>query len=357
MIIDAHAHVFPHFVGASGYKDPSTHLMMQQAKVHTWWGRMVTSTMDEQYMPMPGEEVGFRVGKYGRYYWTKNGRECWLQRFPPIMEEMEWPPERMVAFMDSVGVDVAVLQAGYMEMNYCRRYFAECIKKWPGRFVGTVTVDYDIQKGEDYRRAELQKIQDSVLELNMRGVYQGYPKGQEIDDRQFDPFWRELSELGIPHIFLTGFQPKNDYLDSLGRIARVLEKFPDLKIVIGHLGGNVRDRSNPNYTNTPEELMEILRMKNVYFEVGYVLAYENWDVWGNDYKYPYPLHTQLVKKIYDEIGAERMLWASDMPNLYRTCTYLQCLDLVRLHFDFLSPEEKEMVLWKNAAKLFGIKIT
>ena len=354
MIIDAHAHVFPHFGGASGYPDARAHLAIQQAKVQTWWGRMVSSTLDEQYLPLPGEGVDFKVGRYGRYRWTKKGEDCWLQRFPPIMDEMEWPAERMVAFMDSVGVDVAVLQAGYMEMNYCREYFFHSIQNWPGRFVGTVTVDYDMNKSDDYRKAELRKLRQSVLERNMRGVYQGYPKGQPIDDRGFDPFWRELSDLGIPHIFLTGFQPKGDYLDSLERIAIVLERFPDLKIVIGHLGGNVRPASHPDYTHSPEELMKVLKKRNAYFEVGYVLAFENWEVWGQDYEYPFPLHTLFIKRIYEEIGAERLLWGSDMPNIYRTCTYLQCLDLVRLHFDFLAPGEKDLILGKNAARVFGI---
>lgn len=53
MIIDANAHAFPHFAGASGYRDARTHLAMQQSKLHTWWGRMVSNTMEEQYMPLP----------------------------------------------------------------------------------------------------------------------------------------------------------------------------------------------------------------------------------------------------------------------------------------------------------------
>ena len=95
-----------------------------------------------------------------------------------------------------------------------------------------------------------------------------------------------------------------------------------------------------------------MRLPNAYFEVGYVLAYENRNVWGRNYEYPYPLHRELIKEIYDEIGAERLLWGSDMPNIYRTCTYQQCLDLVRVHFDFMSKNERDLVLGDNAYKLF-----
>lgn len=117
----------------------------------------------------------------------------------------------------------------------------------------------------------------------------------------------------------------------------------------------LRASSDPNYTDSPKELLKILKLPNVYFEVGYVLAYENWDIWKENSLYPYPLHTRVIKMVYDEVGAERLLWASDMPNLYRTCTYEQCLDLVRIHIDFLSEEEKSQVLGGNAARLFRVR--
>ena len=111
MIIDAHAHIFPHHGGASGFKDIPTHLRAQQSTMANYWGRMLTNTLDPQYIPGPEEQVNFRVGQYGRYYWTKMGKEVWLQRFPPNMVEAEWTPEQMIAFMDFAGVEKAVLQA------------------------------------------------------------------------------------------------------------------------------------------------------------------------------------------------------------------------------------------------------
>jgi len=354
VIIDAHAHVFPHHGSPAGYKDIKTHLMMQQALIERFWGRMITNTLDKKYVPYSDEDVNFRVGKYGRYEWTKHGKECWLQRFPTIMVEMEFPPEHMIALMDGAGVDKAVLQAGYMEMNFCLDYFVDIFKKYPGRFIGTIMTDYDIDKGEDYRKSELMKLRNAVLSAGIRGVHQGYPREQKADDKRFEPFWSEISNLNIPHIFWTGFMPKMQYLDSLERIEKVLRKFPGVIAIIGHLGGNVRPADDPNYTDTPSELINLLKLSNVYFEVGYVLAYENWQFWKENYEYPYPLHTKLIKRVYDEVGPERLLWSSDMPNTYRTCTYLQCMDLVRLHFDFLNKEEKDLVLGGNASKLFKV---
>ncbi len=364
MIIDIHAHAFPHQGGAAGHKDAQTYLMMQQSRVHNWWGRMVTNTLDRKYIPNPGEDVAFRVGKYGRYYWTKHGIECWLQRCPTIMGQMEWPPEQMMAFMDEVGVDKAILQAGgtyagYMEMNYCREYFADCMKRWH-RFFGTITIDYDIQKSEDYREAELRKLRDSVTHTGMRGVIDSYPIGQKIDDDKFEPLWDEISRLKVPYFFIISARPagvtdpKKDYLESLRQVENVLKRFPDVNGIMESLGGNVKPPDDPNYTDTPKALSGYLKLPNAYFEVGYVLAFENWARWKENYEYPYPLHTKMVREMYDQVGAEKFLWGADMPFTYRTCTYRQCLDTVRLHFDFMSEEEKALILGKNAAKLFRI---
>lgn len=356
MIIDAHVHVFPNQAGTAGYKDVETHLMvlrrfMEDAKM---WRRMSSNTIDEKYTPYTDEDINFRVGKFGRYYWTKHGKECWLQRFPAIMVEMEWSPEQMIACMDESGVDKAVLQAEYMEPNYGREYFAKCVKKWPDRFIGTINIDYDINKSEEYRQCELKKMRDSVLKDGMRGVYQGYPRQQKADDDKFDPLWAEMSNLKIPHIFWTGFTAKREYLGSLNSIITVLKKFPNLNVVITHLGGNIKPPSDPNYTDTPNELLSLLKLPNTYFEIGYILAFQNWAVWKENSEYPYPLHNKIIKRVYDEVGAERLLFGSDIPNLYRMCTYKQCLDVIRLHFDFLSEEERNLVLGGNAARLYRI---
>ena len=305
-------------------------------------------------MALPEEDVNFRVGKYGRWYWTKHDRECWLQRYPIIVVEAEWPPEQMIAFMDATGVDKAVLQAGYMEPNYCVEYFSECIKKFPDRFIGTIATNYDIETSEETREIELIKLKDAIQKKRMKGLFQGYPREQNVLDERFEPFWEEISRLKIPQFIWTGFQPKEEYLQSLERLKIILKRYPEMDMIIGHLGGNVRPPDDPNFTNTPQELLGLLEMPNVYFEVGYVLAFENWDIWKENYEYPYPLHNKIIEKVYEAVGADRLLWGSDTPFIYRGCTYKQCQDLVRLHMDFMSEEEKDLVLGGNAQKLFRI---
>lgn len=353
IIVDVHAHVFPSLKNKSGYNDIRLNSQINQNKIRGAWGRMKTNTLDESYIPEPGEDVNFTIDNYGKFHWTKHGKKCWMKRFPAIMQNLEWSPELMIACMDEVGVDKAILQSGYMEMNFEYSYFEEITEKWPERLIGTITIDYDIEKDREYRQKQIDKLKRITTNAGIKGLYQAFPRGQKIDDKKFEPLWKELSNKKIPHFFYVGFQPKEKYLNSLERIEKVLRRFPGLTGIINHLGGNIRPNLDANYTNG-KELLKVLKLPNAYFEVGYVLAYENWKFWKENYQYPYPLHTELIRMIYEDVGCKGFLWGSDMPNLYRTCTYQQCLDLVRLHFDFLDEEERKSVLGENALRAFGL---
>ena len=43
-----------------------------------------------------------------------------------------------------------------------------------------------------------------------------------------------------------------------------------------------------------------------------------------------------------------------MPNVERFCTYRQCLDYVRVHCEFLSGKEKDLILGQNLVDLFQV---
>lgn len=349
MIIDAHIHAFPYLGGASGYKDVATHMKVLQRQVSDSYGKIfITSHTDDKYKPLPDEDVNFRVGKYGKYCWTKHGEECWMQRLPIMVANMEWPPEHMLAYMDWVGVNKGVLQGGYMEKNAERKYIAELVKKWPNRLIGTFRIDYDINKNEEYREMELRKLKDGVKNLGMKGLYEVVPKGQKIDDEKFDPLWGEITSLDIPvwsTNLIRGARYPSEWKTDVSRMENVMKKFPDLNLIIG---------TSLVSTKRPKIFFNLLRLPTVTTEIGYVLAFENWNIWKENSEYPYPLHTKIVEAIYDEFGPEKMMWGSDMPFTFRTCTYRQCLDTVRLHCNFLSEEEKRLVIGGNAARVFKV---
>ena len=356
MIIDNHVHVFPNQAGPAGYPDAKTyHRRLQGFVDRVWRYRMNTSHTDPKYIPEPNEDVGFRVGKYGKWHWRKHGEDCWLQRGPVMIEEPEHSAEQVLAHMDSVCVDMAVLEGGYMEPNYEREVFAPpIIKKWPDRFIGTVSIQYDLSQSDEYLRGEIRKLTQAVEEVGFKGLFSHVPKGQPVDDQRCDPLWKEAARLGIPVCIDTGMNSKDAYFEEIRRIESVCRRFPELNVIDGHVGGNMRHPSDPDYVDNPREFFNLFKMGNFYLEFGCVLIFERWSIWGREYDYPYHRHQAIVKTIYENFGPKNMIWGTDLPWGERVCTYRQNWDLMRLHADFMTEEDRKLVMGDNLARIYKV---
>jgi hypothetical protein len=127
MIIDCHAHVFMHWITATGHPTRETHKRYMQ--------RMVTRTVASTFRARDGakadtkalyrtddtgwtglKDVDFRVGKYGQLEFTDKGEDYVIQYMPVGMQEMVAPPELMLAQMMTIA-------------RYSSRTLTQCIGK------------------------------------------------------------------------------------------------------------------------------------------------------------------------------------------------------------------------------------
>jgi len=354
MKIDVHAHVFPDMRGPSGYATAEDHLAVQQASLASFWGRMRSSTTEERYKPLSGEDIDFRIDRFGKYRWKKHGRDCWLQRFPSILEYPAWSPEQMLACMDEALVDIALLHTGYMEDNYCYEYYGEVVREWAGRFLATVTVNFDARANDACLERELEKLAVSRETIDARAAFNCFPRLQPFDHPRAARFWEALRDLGMPHIVITGFGVEATFRRQIGELWRIAEQYPTVDLVITHLGGQIVDPGCFPSFDPVGEMLPLLRKPNVWFEVGYVLAFEDESIWNESSRFPFPAHTNIIKRIYDHVGADRLLWQSDMPHLLRICTYKQSLELLSHHMSFLSGSEIAAITGGNASRLLRL---
>lgn len=58
-----------------------------------------------------------------------------MQIYPPSLINNEALPQRMIAEMNQVGVDIGVLQCDHIYSNL-DKYFSDAMKAYPGRFIG-----------------------------------------------------------------------------------------------------------------------------------------------------------------------------------------------------------------------------
>ena len=356
MIIDNHIHIFPDQAGPDVGPDPARHVAQLQKSVANFWGRMVSSHTDSKFIPAAEEDVDFTVGRHGRYYWRKREESCWLQRGPAFMTKMESTPEQIIAHMDAAGVDMGVIQADYDYVDFDtgrETYFLNAVKTRPDRLIATAAVDYRLSNSDDFLEGQIINLTHAVNDYGFRALFLG---GEAIPDPldhpRADPLWEEAVRLGVPAYVNTGFCSRDMYLEQLRGLKAVLDRYPDLNVIDSHVGGHILHPSHPQYVESPTELFPLLETGQFYLEVGYVLAYEDYRIWGPDSLYPYPGHSNIIQEVYKRFGP-MMVWGSDLPWCYRTCTYQQSVDLVRLHTPYMTDGDRELVLGGNLSRLLA----
>jgi predicted TIM-barrel fold metal-dependent hydrolase len=271
---------------------------------------------------------------------------------PVGMQEMVAPPELMLAQMTYAGVDHCLLQAGgaygaMTEMNA----FAQ--QQYPGRMTGMMHVD-EAMAGS---AAELARVDHAFHALKLRGLYfnveslsrHGFP--WPIDAEQMMPLWDRLARLGIVLCLEPSAAPSYDAAGYLGHIAalrRILARHRDLKVHLAMSPPVALFAQNGRY-DFPDDLAAVYQHERLMLEVMFPITY------GGLWDYPYPEAQALIESLRDRLGAARLMWGSDMPNVERFCTYRQSLDYLRKYCPFLTPHEKDLILGDNCAAFYDIK--
>ena len=171
-----------------------------------------------------------------------------------------YDPEEQLRDMDEAGIDVAALSCviGWdSPLEDCRLIndtYATLQRRYPGRFVGLAHLPLVIDTP-----AALAELDRAIGELGLRGVtITSQVNGLPLDSPKLFEFYEKVTELRIP-IFVHPAMPPQGYewirdydlsrivgreLDLALQVTRliaagVLDKFPDLKMVIAHFGGGI----------------------------------------------------------------------------------------------------------------------
>ena len=345
MIIDCHAHVFPFLGSACGWKSAEEHQDFLQKYMY--------SSANPEFATKPEFwssrfDINFQVGKFGRMEWAKDGVDYYRQYMPPSLQEQIAGPEFMIAQMEHAGVDMAVLQncKVYGKLN---EYFAECVRKYPDKFVGTG----EINEFEADKESEIEKLRYIVNELGFNALFYEATRFVETDntcgfiDKKFDSFWRDVSDLGIA--VLWNFTSSKAHIEQMRAFAEWADRYSDVQALVS-MGLCVRPFIKNGKVEHPKELFNIFKKPNVYAEIVYPIQ-----AGPVGWEYPFTEASNLIKQQYEELGAHKLCFGSDMPNVERNCTYRQCLTHLTKHCDFIKPSNMELILGGNIARIMKIK--
>ena len=361
MIVDAHGHAFPPMGGPSGFPSAREHMRYVQHGMmfhHQPFRRADDGSRYEAPNPLyDGKDmmldgltdVSFRGGGYGRFAWTVDEVDYTIQYLPPTLTDLNAPPELMVAQMDFIGVDKAVLHNGH-SYGRLNEYLSDCVKKFPERFWALALVDE--WRADD--PSEIDSLDHAIKELGLHALWfqsgnlRIHKRPEMVDDLVFYPFWDRVREMGIPVFwFVTPSIPgREPYMEELAAFDRWNQRYSDIQVMFTH-GLPMFRFMEGGKISVPEEAWKVLEAPNLIIEL--LIPIFQGAVWD----YPYVEAQPIIREYYQRFGADKLAWGSDMPNVERSCTYKQCLDYLRLYSDFIPPADMDKICGDNVARLLA----
>lgn len=192
-----------------------------------------------------------------------------------------------------------------------------------------------------YKSSDLGQLEGFLRKKLIVGVklYTGYQHFYP-NDKRCVPIYKLCLKYGVPVIFhsgdtLSGYikDPKIKYSHPI-HIDETATDFPNLKIVIAHMG-------NPWLIDCAEVLY---KNPNVYADISGLVV-------GDDLDTPYgKLMRGRIRDLINYVGENKLLYGTDWP-LCLMKTYLKFVKGLGL-----SKEKLDQLLYKNARKVFGLKI-
>lgn len=353
-VFDSHAHIIPPLNGASGYHSKKEHLRICQRAMHEHLAQPARRVSDnaivEKRLWNPNDsslagwyDVGFRVGTYGRFVWSQDGEECYIQYLPPYVEKMAVSPEMMKAMMDYAQVSAAVLQCGsvYGKLNrYYRKFMNE--KLWAKNiFYPLARIDEKLA----YTTQVLDELQDLFSDGLLKGLW--FAGDVEHFSSRYDEFWRTIRNLDIPVFIL--FYPDENWIHVFKELGRWAMLFADIRCVLAQ-SFPLSPRVLQSELTMPQYTESIIKDGNIFIEIVYPIGR------GAVEEYPYPISLEAVKKLYQTFGPNKLVWGSDMPMVERYCTYTQSLHYLLNSEIGITHSDMELIVGKNLQRILSNKV-
>ncbi len=235
------------------------------------------------------------------------------QMMPPYMTDGENSVERFIANMDYAGVSGAVITQEYIDGNQ-NGYLLSC-------------------KSDRIKICALyeEKPMEDISGFDGIKICAGRLKDKNLLNHM-EPFSIADEKGKFISIDLADGNEQTEMMQ------KIIEKFPDLKIAIGHFGMVTRE----NWL----EQIALAKNQNVYIESGGI----TW-LFNSEF-YPFASAVDAINEAASLVGFNKLMWGSDYPRTMTAITYKMSLDFVE-KTNKISEENKKLFLGENAKKFYG----
>ncbi len=224
-----------------------------------------------------------------------------LQMFPPEIGDTGVTPEALIKVMDENGVEKAVLLQGNW-LGFCNEYTYEAVKKYPNRFIGAATYDPFCSQVESIRKRLFDELGFKIVKFEL-STGSGLMANQQpiyLDGAVMNGCFEHAREKGLTVVLDIG-RPRSASWQPEA-LAAAIKKYPQVTFVICHLFA-------PQICDIEllKSTLKMFEMQNVYFDIASLEHNQKPE------KFPYPTAVEHLKNAKSIVGADRLMFGTDMP--------------------------------------------
>jgi predicted TIM-barrel fold metal-dependent hydrolase len=229
-------------------------------------------------------------------------------------------PEALLELMHANGIAKTVI-IQVIHYRYDNSYLAAVLKQYPTYFRGVCRVDPLDPAAPDH----LSHISSLPGFHGVRISPAADATGDWIAGPLMPPLWQRCQQLKVPMTLLAP-------ISRMPEIGRLIERFPDLTVVIDHMADCPVD-----HPEELEKLIALARYPRVFVKISHT-----WSL--SKTAYPWTDSQALVKRLYDTFGPKHLMWATDWPIAKDRATYAQRLQVIRDGMPFPNEDDKRWLL-------------
>ena len=288
-----------------------------------------------------------------------------------LVEDLLDLGEERIAAMDAAGIDMQVLSltdpsvqqldadASVELAREANDYLAAAVHRHPGRFAGFATLPTAAPE------AAADELERMVKEHGFVGGWiNGHTKGRYLDDKSFRPILERAEELRVPlcihptpppvpvvEAYYAGFSPEVTFgfsrhgwgwhIETAVHVLRLIlggafDRYPDLQIVIGHLGESLPFMMPRINRGLPKEATKLDRSMAEYLQENVYYSFSGFNF------------TPTFLDLFLQVGADRIMFSADYPygSMAEARTFLDHLPI--------SDADRHKIAHRNAERLMRV---
>jgi predicted TIM-barrel fold metal-dependent hydrolase len=242
------------------------------------------------------------------------------------------PIENEVEDMKEFGLKYAVL-INPRNYGWDNLYVSYSLHRYPHLFVAHGLLD---PLGPD----PAERLRYWIKEHGFQGmrfspIY--HPQSTWLNSKDLYPLWREAERLNA--VFNFYILPQ-----QMPMLEEMAGRFPGVNVVVDHLG-----KPNLKAADPWADFRKMFRLKR--FPQVWVSASEPYEI-SLTKEYPYRDTHPFFKAVYEEFGGKQLIWGTGYPKPRWELPMDQELNFVDQVLDFYTPEDRDLILGKNALRIW-----